>query len=117
MTVQQTVSNSNSQKVKRTVKFKDLLFPSKIALEEYISNLIDAQDGLCAVTGIKLGYDGDCADREMLCSLDRIDSDGHYAEGNLQIVCRFINRWKSDADDTDFRRLISIVKSIGTLSD
>jgi hypothetical protein len=46
----------------------------------------------------------------MLCSLDRIDSDGHYEEENLQIVCRFINRWKSDSDDAEFRRLVRLLQ-------
>lgn len=46
----------------------------------------------------------------MLSSLDRIDSNGHYEEGNLQVVCRFINRWKSDSDDAEFRRLVRLLQ-------
>jgi hypothetical protein len=41
----------------------------------------------------------------------RADSDGNYEQGNLQIVCRFINRWKSDSNDSAFRRLIELVQS------
>ncbi len=47
---------------------------------------------------------------ELLPSLDRIDSDGHYVPGKLHIVCRFINRWKSDGDDKNFRRLLSVLR-------
>jgi hypothetical protein len=52
-------------------------------------------------------------DPEMLCSLDRIESSGHYERGNLQLVCRFINRWKSDGDVDEFRRLIKILQTSG----
>ena len=46
----------------------------------------------------------------MLPSLDRIDSNGHYAKENLQLVCRFINFWKQASDDAEFRRLVSVVR-------
>lgn len=45
-------------------------------------------------------------------SLDRIDSDGHYEAGNLQVVCRFINFWKGASDDEEFRRLLELVRGI-----
>lgn len=51
-------------------------------------------------------------DPEMLCSLDRIDSNGHYERGNLQIVCRFVNRW-SDSVDAHFRTLVAKVRGLG----
>lgn len=47
----------------------------------------------------------------LLCSLDRIDSSGHYSIGNLQVVCRFLNRWKNDGNDTEFRRLLALLRS------
>ncbi len=58
----------------------------------------------CALTGLMLGYDGECDDKEMLASLDRIDSSGHYTAGNVQIVCRFMNRWRGADDDALVRR-------------
>ncbi|HLO39926.1 MAG TPA: hypothetical protein VK176_02810, partial [Phycisphaerales bacterium] len=69
--------------------------------------------GLCAITGIRLEFDGEQDDDELLCSLDRIDSNGHYEEKNLQVVCRFINRWKNSSNDAEFKRLIGLVRSIG----
>jgi hypothetical protein len=111
MTARDTAAASKGQSVLRTVKNKEVRFQNQTAFEKYVLGLIDLQEGLCAVTGIPLQYDGECDDVEMLCSLDRIDSDGHYEVDNLQVVCRFVNRWKNDGDDADFRRLISIVRS------
>jgi hypothetical protein len=106
-----TVAGSNGQQVLRTVKNKELRIPEK-QLEPYLAALLESQEGLCAITGLPLQFLGDEDDKEMLCSLDRIDSDGHYEIGNLQIVCRFVNRWKNDALDREFRRLIELVRSI-----
>jgi hypothetical protein len=59
---------------------------------------------------IPLQYRGDHTDHQLLASLDRIDSNGHYAEGNLQVVCRFVNKWKSDLANAEFIRLLSLVR-------
>lgn len=65
------------------------------------------QEGYCALTGVKLDYDEDGGDPELYCSLDRIDSESHYEQGNLQVVCRFANRWKGADNDATFKRLIT----------
>ena len=112
ITAMETVANANGQQVLRTVRLKELRFPSRQALEDHIAALLRDQEGLCAVTGISLQFDGEDADPELLCSLDRIDSDGHYEAGNLQVVCRFVNRWKGDRGDPEFRRLIDMVRNV-----
>ena len=109
MTAFATVAGANGQQVLRTVKNKEMRF-SRDELEKYILDLIEAQEGLCAVTQLTLQLDGEYDDAELLGSLDRIDSDGHYEPGNLQIVCRFINRWKGAGDDSQFRRLIELAQ-------
>ena len=109
-TAYDTVAGANGQVVERTLKRKEMRFGHRKDFEAYVAALVDSQDGLCAVTGLRLQFDSDHDDRELLCSLDRIDSDGHYEQGNLQVVCKFVNRWKSDDDDTNFRRLIAIVR-------
>lgn len=106
-----TAQASNGQKVERTVKNKEVRFPDRSALSAYIAGLLEIQEGDCALTGLKLDYNEDGGDPELYCSLDRIDSDGHYEEGNLQVVCRFANRWKSAGDDATFRRLIDVVRA------
>ena len=107
--VEDTVKNSNGQKVERVVKNKDLRMTSS-QLEKHIAALLDLQDNKCALTGIPLQYHGDGTDPNLLPSVDRIDSNGHYETGNLQIVCRFINFWKSDSDNDEFKRLLMLVR-------
>ena len=80
-------------------------------LERIIEALIDRQAGLCALTGLPLGWLGDCEDPAMLASLDRIESSGHYQEDNLQVVCRFVNMWKGPSPDGEFRRLLSLLRT------
>ena len=104
-----TVANGNGQQVLRTAKEKNTDFHAP-AMEKYVSALIDDQARLCAITGIRLQFDGEEDDAELLCSLDRIDSAGHYVAGNLQVVCRFVNRWKGAGADAEFRRLMTLVK-------
>lgn len=115
MTARETVAGSNGQQVLRTVKNKDVRFETTQKFEAYIKALIELQEGLCAITGLRLQFNGDHEDTELLCSLDRIDSDGHYEIGNLQVVCRFINRWKSNENDAQFRRLVGLVRGTDDL--
>lgn len=112
-TAEATCANSNGQEVTRTVKNKELRF-TRLGLEKYLADLMASQDRQCAITGIPFQFDTECDDGEFLPSLDRIDSNGHYEEGNLQVVCKFVNRWKSDSEDADFRRLIDVVRGAGT---
>jgi len=105
-----TAANSNGQQVLTTIKNKNCHFDSVDAMMAYVESLIVDQEGLCAITGVKLQLDGEEDDKELRYSLDRIDSSGHYEPGNLQLVCRFINRWKSASSDADFRRLIQLVQ-------
>jgi hypothetical protein len=115
-TVRATVRGANGQEVNRVVKSKELRFVNHQALESYIEALFTSQDGSCAISGIPLQCDGEHDDSELLCSLDRIDRNGHYEPGNLQIVCRFVNRWKNDGDNLEFRRLIALVCDSGKLA-
>lgn len=107
--VGKTVFNSNGQVVPSTVKNKELMM-SDAELDKLIRDLLEIQEDRCAITGLPLQFRGTQTDDNMLPSLDRIDSDGHYSRDNLQIVCRFINFWKQAADDTEFRRLIGLIR-------
>jgi hypothetical protein len=102
---------ANGQTVERVVKKKDLKFPSAAALQDYITELMGAQEYCCELTGLPLELDEANGDSAMFASLDRIDSNSHYAPGNLQVICRFANFWKGASDDAEFRRLIGVLRS------
>ncbi|SFD69464.1 hypothetical protein SAMN04488523_102100 [Sulfitobacter brevis] len=107
--VENTVKGSNGQVVERLVKNKELRM-SLYELEVTIARLLDIQNNCCALTGIHFQFHGGEADQNLLPSLDRIDSNGHYEVGNLQVVCQFINFWKSDGDNEMFAQLLMLVR-------
>ena len=111
LSVENTVKNSSGQLVQRTVKNKELRMTSA-ELEKLIASLLDLQDNRCALTGIPFHFIGPEADKNLLPSLDRIDSDGHYEVGNLQVVCQFVNFWKGDGDNAEFQRLLMLVRGV-----
>ncbi len=106
-----TTNAANGQTVERTVKRKDLGFSSAAALQDYIAELMGAQEYCCELTGLPLELDEVNGDSAMFASLDRIDSSRHYEPGNLQVVCRFANFWKGASDDNEFRRLVGVLRS------
>lgn len=107
--VRTTTKYANGQMEERRVKNKDLKMSIQ-DLEKTIRRLIEDQKGTCKLSGLPLQFHGTGHDRQMLPSLDRIDSNGHYEPGNLQVVCRFINDWKSNTEDDEFRRLLAMVQ-------
>lgn len=101
-----TVAQANGQIVERRVKEKTTTL-TLLECEQLLREKMGEQEDLCALTGLPLGYDSECDDPEMLASLDRIDSAGHYTPENVQIVCRFMNRWKGADADALVRRLLA----------
>jgi hypothetical protein len=109
--VENTTRNANGQIVERTVKNKDLKMTS-MELEKFLTATLDLQGNCCALTGIPFHFLGPDADKNLLPSVDRIDSNGHYEPENLQIVCQFINFWKSDRDNEEFKHLLMLVRDV-----
>jgi hypothetical protein len=109
LSVENTVKNSNGQIVQTAVKNKELRMSSE-DLDKLLVELLDVQENRCALTGIQFNFHGPNADRNLLPSLDRINSDGHYETGNLQIVCQFINFWKGTGNNDDFKKLLILVR-------
>ena len=103
--VEAAAQNANGQIVNQTVKNKELRM-TREELNKQVISLLDQQRNCCALTGIPF----DNANRNLRPSVDRIDSDGHYEHNNLQIVCRFVNFWKRDTDDREFRFLLRLVR-------
>lgn len=103
-----TTANSNGQIVERSLKNKDMKFSSKSELTDFLVTLLNDQDYCCALSGIRLNLDNQDGNAQLRASLDRIDSNAHYEQGNLQVVCRFINRWKGAEDNDQFRQLLEL---------
>lgn len=59
---------------------------------DHLLRLWAMQDGVCALTGRKMDHNGDY---ETLPSVDRIDSNGHYEWGNIQLVVQAANYAKN----------------------
>jgi hypothetical protein len=104
-----TVSQANGQMAERQVKEKNTDL-SRVELEALLLRLMGEQEDRCALTGLPLGYAGDCGDPQMCASPDRIDSKGHYTADNIQLVCWFINRWKGADDNQLALRLIGALR-------
>lgn len=111
----QTARGANGQQELRRLKNKEVRFASQREFEAYIEALWESQEGLCALSGLELQCEP-ADDPEFCASLDRIDSDSHYEAGNLQVVCRFINRWKSDDAATNFQRLLAVVQGASAIT-
>ena len=112
MTAMGTAQQSGMQ-VTATRKNKEVRFKTQTALETYISHLMDQQSGVCALSGLGMLLDGG-SDDALVYSLDRIDSEGHYEEGNLQLVCKFANRWKGAMPNPEFLRLAELMRMGGS---
>jgi hypothetical protein len=91
-------------------KNKRVAFKNNDDFEAFLEGKYQEQSGLCALSNIPLQFQGPDSDKQFVCSLDRIDSDGHYEADNLQIVCHFINMWKSNRDNDQFLEHIDLIK-------
>lgn len=80
---------------------------------QLILRLLQEQGYRCKLTGLPLIPHSSASGDQLPFrpSLDRCDSDGHYNEENLQVVCQFVNAWKSDGDQTNFLRLLQAVRT------
>lgn len=79
-----------------------------------LAELLDVQNDRCALRGLPFQYHGLGGDKALLPSLDRINGAGHYEAGDLEVVCQFVNFWKSDSDNEDFKRLLMLVRGVET---
>lgn len=98
-TALQTVAFANGQTVTTVVKVKDTDF-TRSELENEIAALLVYQDNCCALTSYRFKLDA--VNPHLKPSLDRIDSNFGYVSGNLQVVTRSANFFKSASDETDW---------------
>lgn len=69
---------------------------------EYLSNLYEKQQGLCAISKSQISLPDALNTYEHTASLDRIDSNLGYIEGNLQWIHKYIQNMKWDKNQNDF---------------
>ena len=105
-TVLATVATADGRTVTSEAKVKNSTL-TLVEWETAIRMMFDEQEGKCGYTGLQMQLDSEEDDKEMLASLDRIDSAGHYELENVHLVCRFINRWKGADKHEKFRRLLA----------
>lgn len=99
-TALQTAANANGQTVLRQVKEKVCPL-SRVELEAEIHRLLNEAGSLCALTGYKFRPEN--TNPYLRPSLDRINSEKGYEFGNLQVVTRGANFYKSASDMADWR--------------
>lgn len=108
-TVKATCAQSGAESIV-VAKNKEWRFRDDEHFLSEVSALLDQVQGRCALSNVQLDLTGEHP--ELSPSLDRKRSDGHYEPGNLQIVARFINRWKSDMTDEEFLDLLKTVRRV-----
>lgn len=106
MSIKDTVKNADGRIVLKTLKNKKMLC-SDAEMKAHLTQLMEEQEGRCRITGLTMHVDGqDGMEHDLLASADRIDSNGHYEIGNIQLVCRFINFWKCAQENGKFIELL-----------
>lgn len=78
----------------------------------YIVSLWYKQNGKCALSGIPMSTMFKTID---CVSIDRIDRTIGYIEGNIQLVCRWVNFGKNSFDDSDILKMFNKLRSIDTV--
>ncbi len=73
---------------------------------DYLDRLYEKQRGICLLSGEILSFDVGDSNR---ISLDRIDSEMGYIEGNVQFVTKIINMAKQNLSDDKFIELCNAV--------
>ena len=98
-TAMQTVAYANGQTVTAIVKAKDTDF-TRSQLENEIGALLVDQNNCCALTNYR--FKPNAVNPHLRPSLDRKDSSRGYVSGNLQVVTRSANFFKSASDEKDW---------------
>lgn len=83
-------------RTRRTKEVSSTLTP------DYLKGLWETQQGLCAYSRVPLQLE---ANHPHAISLDRVDSNKGYQEGNLQLVSASVNRMKQEFGEVFFLNL------------
>lgn len=64
--------------------------------KDYLKQLWDKQNGICALSGIAMTFDIDSGRTNTNVSVDKINPNLGYTKDNIQLVCMAVNQMKSD---------------------
>lgn len=91
-------------------------YPFNVTVE-YLQTILESQDYKCALTGSNLlcpktyNEKREMTSNPYLLSLDRIDNDRGYEEGNVQFVCVWANKARGSYDNDVFKQIIQDLKN------
>lgn len=91
---------------KRRAKTKGI--PCTIT-KEFILDLWNKQNGLCAISKIPMTYEIDAGRVYTNISIDQIEQGKGYTEDNVQLVCMAVNQLKSDWDMNTVKYICKMV--------
>lgn len=82
---------------------------SKLLSALYFKQMWEKQKGICPYTGITMSLQRP-GTQPHTASLDRIDPNKGYVDGNVEFVCRFINLGKNEHSKQEILDFISQIK-------
>ena len=91
--------NITSSKISKRSKRRELEFNIS---KEYIYNLFIEQNGKCALSGIQITLPTKWKDKNYTASLDRINNNKGYIQGNVQWVHKHVNIMKNSFPQETF---------------
>ena len=101
-------------KAKQRSKTKKSKYQSYDITLTYLKNLWENQNGICAISGVKMELPASLSETRgspFCASLDRIDSEIGYIQGNVQFVTQFCNLGKRDFKEDQVLKFIQAIKS------
>lgn len=102
-----TISSSWFASIRTGARRRDLDIDITL---DYIWELFEQQNRKCAISGVELIFNKVGENKNVrTASLDRIDSEQGYVEGNVQWVHKTVNRMKSDLSDDEFINWCKII--------
>ena len=100
---EQFLNYKTKDSIKRAKSRPEKFGPSNIDTE-YVIGIYKKQNGLCALTGIKMTHRFE--DLKSM-SIDRINPSKGYVKGNVQITCKWANIGKRDKSNEEFRKVLN----------
>lgn len=85
--------------------------------ENYIRKLWNNQQGLCALTKIKMAKPYSREDKDFIGSLDRINPRTGYTKGNIRWVINYVNALRGSKGDEFLYRVAKAIVEEGILSE